>query len=387
MSQWAEIRHMHVVGKVPKKEIARRLGVDVKTVRRALEREGPPLRRATPKRGRRLAPYRERIEGWLRAEPKLTAKRIGKLLVPLVGPVPARTVRTYVAEIRAQLYPREAYVHRSPAAGEVMEVDFGESWAVIGGRARKVKFMVVTLPYSNVYFAKVYPVERLECLLDGMHEGFVYLGGVPGRAVLDNTSSVVKKILKGRDRDVVEAFTAFRGAYPFGVEFCAPRKGWEKGSVEGGVKYVRNNTFLPMPEAESFEELNAQLLVELEADQEGRLVADGRPVREAWAQERESLRALPAYPPEWSSPGSVDTCGSVRAKEVHSAKRQDVPAGVPAADGRAGEIGQAPERAGRGVRAVRGQHPAVGPAGQPRRGAEPRRAEHAGQGGVETAAA
>ena len=41
------------------------------------------------------------------------------------------------------------------------------------------------------------------------------------------------------------AFAAFRGAYPFRAEFCAPAKGWEKGSVEGGVKYVRNLVFRP----------------------------------------------------------------------------------------------------------------------------------------------
>ena len=35
MSEWAEVRHLHLVEKVPKKEIARRLQLDVKTVRRA----------------------------------------------------------------------------------------------------------------------------------------------------------------------------------------------------------------------------------------------------------------------------------------------------------------------------------------------------------------
>ena len=38
MSQWAEIRHLHLVEGVPKKEIARRLQLDVKTVRRAVDR-------------------------------------------------------------------------------------------------------------------------------------------------------------------------------------------------------------------------------------------------------------------------------------------------------------------------------------------------------------
>ena len=79
-----------------------------------------------------------------------------------------------------------------------MEVDFGESWAEVAGVPCKVKYLVATLPYSNVYFAKAYPLERLESLLDG----------------------------------IASAFAAFRGAYPFRAEFCAPAKGWEKGSVE-----------------------------------------------------------------------------------------------------------------------------------------------------------
>lgn len=51
MSQWAEIRHMYLTDHIPKKEIARRLGVDVKTVRRALEREQAPRRRKSLPRG------------------------------------------------------------------------------------------------------------------------------------------------------------------------------------------------------------------------------------------------------------------------------------------------------------------------------------------------
>ena len=56
----------------------------------------------------------------------------------------------------------------------------------------------------------------------------------------------------GRDRLETEAFEAFRGAYPFRAEFCAPAKGWEKGSVETGVKYVGNLVFRPRLAVESY---------------------------------------------------------------------------------------------------------------------------------------
>ena len=41
MTQWAEIRHQHQVDGVPKKELARRFQIDVKTVRRALQQAAP----------------------------------------------------------------------------------------------------------------------------------------------------------------------------------------------------------------------------------------------------------------------------------------------------------------------------------------------------------
>ena len=143
-------------------------------------------------------------------------------------------------------------MHRGGRAAESRAAEDCESLARVGGQVRKVKYFVSTLPYSNVYGAKAYAVERLECLLDGLARAFEYFGGVTDQVVMDNASMVVKKVLAGRDREVTAGFDAFRWAYPFGAEFCAPAKGWEKGSVETGVKYVRNNAFRPLPSADSF---------------------------------------------------------------------------------------------------------------------------------------
>ena len=160
----------------------------------------------------------------------------------------------------------------------------------VAGVLRKVKYVVATMPYSNVYFAKAYPVERLESLLDGIQAAFAYMGGVTDRVVLDNTTIAVKQVLTGRDRVQTDAFQAFRGAYPFAAAFCAPATGWEKGSVETGVTYVRNLVFRPRPTVASWAALNALIITELEADVATRRLADGRPVREAWTLERRPAR-------------------------------------------------------------------------------------------------
>lgn len=298
MSQWAEIRHMHEVAGVPKKEVARRLGLDVKTVRRALERKQALPRRRSPVRGRALDAHREMIELLLKDEPEITAKRIRRLLEGR-GPVPGeRAVRKYVATLRGRLFPSPAFVHRTHRPGESVEFDFGESRARIAGKVRVVKYLVGVLPSSNVYFAKGYPAERLECLLDGMLCALRYFGGVPGRAVLDNTSLAVREVLRGPDRVETKVFEAFRGVFPLRADFCAPGSGWEKGSVERGVEYVRDNVFRPMAEVASWDDLNARMISELERDLDQRRLPDGRTARQAWTAEREHLRPLPRHEPE-----------------------------------------------------------------------------------------
>ena len=57
-----------------------------------------------------------------------------------------RTVRWYVARLKAAAAPKEVYVHRSPRPGVTLEVDVGESWAEVAGLPRKVKYVVATLP-------------------------------------------------------------------------------------------------------------------------------------------------------------------------------------------------------------------------------------------------
>jgi len=298
VSQWAEFRHLHLVDGVPKKEIARRFELDVKTVRRALERSDPPSERRDPKRPRRLDGVRDEVARLLESEPRITAKRIGRVLGAKASVVGERALRKFVRSIRRELSSPEAFVHRTHAPGDTLEGDFFEAWARVAGSLCKARVFTGTLPCSNTYFAKAYPIERLECLLDGLNASFVYFGGLSRRAVLDNTSAAVKKILPGPEREETKAFAGWRGSLPLAVDFCAPASGNEKGSVERGNEYVRGLFFRPTPEAASWDELNAALLAELDRDLDLRKLRDGRTARQALHAEREHLRPLPTRMPE-----------------------------------------------------------------------------------------
>mgnify|MGYP001949769240 CR=1 FL=1 len=243
--------------------------------------------------------HRDRIESLLRKDPRISAKRIGRLLEQeeqvVVKP---RTLRHYVHEVREELRSKEAFVHRTHEPGKTLEADFGETIAVVGGKRMRLKFLVATLPASNAYFAKAYPTERLECLLDGLNEAFRHFGGLTERVVLDNASAVVREVRLGTDRLETAGFAGYRGSLPIRVDFCAPAKGWEKGAVEGGVDYVRGNCFRPMAEAATLEDLNRTIIDELIFDQKRRRLDDGRLVEDALAAERDELRLLPENLPE-----------------------------------------------------------------------------------------
>src|ERR1700738_115458 len=58
-------------------------------------------------------------------------------------------------------------------------------------------------------------------------------GGVFGRLRYDNMTSVVKKILRGRQRIETDRIIAFRSHWGYQSEYCNPASGNEKGGGEG----------------------------------------------------------------------------------------------------------------------------------------------------------
>ena len=128
VSQWAEVRHMHLAEGIAKKEIARRLGLDIKTVRRALAAEQAPLTRASPPRPFMLDPWREQVERWLK--PAVEGKRTCAITITesgagsdAAGPGAATDFLAFlVAKLVEIAYPRQrgakiaSLIGRHPAA-------------------------------------------------------------------------------------------------------------------------------------------------------------------------------------------------------------------------------------------------------------------------------
>jgi len=171
---------------------------------------------------------------------------------------------------------------------------------------RTVHLFVMRLCYSRRVFVMAFPGEKQECFFAAHVQAFTHFGGVPHRLTYDNLTTAVKPIFTGRTRQEQQAFVVFRSHYLFDSHFCTPGQGHEKGGVEHGIGFVRRNFMVPLPVAESFADLNAQLLAACLRDDARVVHGHAQCIGDAWAEEHPILRALPAYP--------FDCCVNVPAR-------------------------------------------------------------------------
>jgi transposase len=101
VEQWAEIGRLYFVKRLSIKEIVRRTGHGRNTIRRAL-RSGEPPRYRRPPRPSKLDPFRDEAHRLLRAEPRLSGKRVRELRgAPAEPEVEVRPLARYDALIPA----------------------------------------------------------------------------------------------------------------------------------------------------------------------------------------------------------------------------------------------------------------------------------------------
>jgi hypothetical protein len=104
------------------------------------------------------------------------------------------------------------------------------------------------------------------------------------------------QILQGRDRKLTTGFLQLQSHYLFDHHFCRVRRPNEKGVVEGLVKYVRLNFFVPVPEVRDLEELNARLAQQCRDDLNRRLRGKATSKGELLKEDQAAFRSLPLAP-------------------------------------------------------------------------------------------
>ncbi len=300
MDQWEVIRLRCVRDGEPIKRVARELGVAPNTVRKYVHTLVIPTK-MTVNRPCRLDRFQVAIDDYIRATPKITAKRIGDLLTAQYDPdlnVGERALRKYIAARRERLVPREAFVRAEYAPGDQAQFDFSPMRVMLAGVEQIVQIFAMRLSYSSYFFARASHRQDQPALFAGILGAGQFFGALPRVAIFDNAKTAVTKVLRGRDRTENAAFAAFRGALALEVDFAAPRRGNEKGGVEGSFGFIEDNFFRPIPAFASLDELNASLARFCEA-QLARMHATHREsIGDRFARERTALRPLPEALPK-----------------------------------------------------------------------------------------
>lgn len=282
--------------------IAQKLHLDRKTVRKYLQQEDfSPTLPKTAVRPSTLDPFKSIILSWLaqdaqvRYKQRHTAQRIHERLqteYPETYHGSYSTVQRFVQKVTQQA-PREGTLELVWHPGE-MQVDFGTADALAHGVPIVVKFLTMTFPFSNAGYYQVFRGETAECVVQGLQDIFEHIGGVPRRLIFDNASGVGHRV--GEHIQMADLFKRFQTHYGFETTFCNPYAGYEKGSVENKVGYVRRHFFVPVWEVGDLVQRNQAAFEQCEADWDRRHYKKGATIAALWQTERPALRALPHQP-------------------------------------------------------------------------------------------
>lgn len=176
---------------------------------------------------------------------------------------------------------------------------------------------LMRLMFSKRDFAWLYDGCTQLAFLDGHVRAFEHFGGVPARAVYDNLSAAVKKIVLGR-RELTDKMKSLSNHYLFEPCFARVGRGDDKGGVEARGKGIRYQCLTPIPAGDSLTQMSEQLLEKLEARFAQAAAEDSTPLRELFKQELRIMRPLPAspFPVHEVRVVSISKCSVAKVKGV-----------------------------------------------------------------------
>jgi hypothetical protein len=192
VEQWAEIRRMHFVAGLSIKEIARRMGRDRNTVRRALRSSAPP-RYGRASAGSKLDPFKEEIHRLLRRDPRLPGQRVRELIAPLGFDGGKTIVDDYLRDVRPLFAPPRTFQNTIYRPGEVCQLNLWEPTAEIPvghGQTRRGWVVVACLGYSRAGAGALILSTQIPELLAGIRRCLWRLGALPQTLVWDRQAGL-----------------------------------------------------------------------------------------------------------------------------------------------------------------------------------------------------
>ena len=282
------------------REISRQLKHGRALVRKAITHAEPPgYRQSKPRPAPVLGPYQKRIEALLDESDQMprkqryTANKIYHIIKAEGYAGSAGSVHNYVSRKRKKRKRKQLYLPLEFDMGQDAQADWGAGIVEMAGKRMTVQLFVMRLNYSRARFVMAFPFQKQEAFFEGHVQAFRFFAGVPRRVTYDNLKTAVFRILEGHNREEQQAFKGFRSYYLFESHYCTPGQAHEKGGVENDIGYVQRNFLAPMPQVDSFEELNTYLHDQCQQDLERHIRGHKQTVQQLWRAEQKHLIPLP----------------------------------------------------------------------------------------------
>ena len=291
----AEILRLHHAEKWPIGTIAVQVGVHHCTVQRVLAQDGLDAGRVSV-RPSMVDPYIPFIQETLAQYPRLCASRLYAMIKERGYPGKSDHFRAVVGRFRPRKAP-EAYLRLRTLPGEQGQVDWGHFGKIrIGAAVRVLWAFVMVLSWCRQVFLRFYLTAAMPSFLRGHVDAFAFFGGVPRVLLYDNLKSAVLE----RAGDAIRfhpTLLELAAHYHYLPRPVAPARGNQKGRVERAIRYIRDSFFAARTFTD-LDDLNAQALAWSQGLSADRPCPEerGRTVREAFAEERGKLLALPDNP-------------------------------------------------------------------------------------------
>jgi len=280
-------------------EIARRSGLDRKTVRKYLQLglKAPTYGPRAP-RPQLLDPYLEYLKGRIGTFPDLRGARLLREISALGYTGGYTRLTDYLREIRP---PKETgFEHRfETAPGVQAQVDFAHFKTIFSEepeQMRVVWLFSLVLGFSRYLVGQFATSQHLAVVLRCHMQAFAELGGVPQEILYDRMKTAV--LGEDEERQIIyhPKLVELAEHYGFRPRACAPYRAKTKGKVERPFRYVREDFFLAR-EFRNLADLNAQFQQWRHETANVRCHGTTRRiVKEAFEEERSTLQALPRRP-------------------------------------------------------------------------------------------
>ena len=338
-----QILHYYRIENLSQREIAKRVHVDRKTVRRVLQgleravSENPEYgeeeylsikphykkRTYTPRVmrgaiiegiGRCLLLNEQRKSAGMRKQ-CLRLKDIHRTLVERGYRVSYSSVCKYVSSLNPRGKGKRGgvYVRMHREHGLECEFDWGEVKLRIDGVLERLMMAFFVFPYSQGRYAYVFHRQDALAFAEAHRNFFKEIQGVPAEMVYDNMRVAVR--FEDWGKEATALLQRMSTYYGFRYRFCNLRAGWEKGNVERSVEYVRRRAFAARTDFGTIEEAQRWL-----SDTTSRINAE-RCGAGTDGKLTEELTCLQPYPGEFGcfemKPYRVDSQSTVCIKRNH----------------------------------------------------------------------